>query len=117
MRPRPSCASGQISEIQKLRGAGHIVAMAGDGIMTLPLWRLPMWASPWAPHGRRYRELGITSWKAIARIVKAIRLSHLVMRNIRQNLFFAFILHVLGVPGCCRGSLSIHRHPSEPYGR
>jgi Cu+-exporting ATPase len=42
---------------------------------------------------------GITLMKGDLRgIAKAIRLSRLVMRNIRQNLFFAFIYNVLGVP-------------------
>jgi Cu+-exporting ATPase len=43
-------------------------------------------------------QLGISSVEAEVGIVKAVRLSRAVMRNIRQNLFFAFIYNAAGIP-------------------
>ena len=63
-------------------------------------WRRRMSASRW---GRvrtlRFRVRGVTLLKGdLGGIVRSIRLSRDVMRNIRQNLFFAFVYNALGVP-------------------
>ena len=88
---------GKSKNFAALATSSPWLAMAS---MTLPRWRLPMSASPWAlARTVAIESAGITLLEGDLRgIVKAIRLSRLVMRNIRQNLFFAFIYNVLGVP-------------------
>ena len=65
-----------------------------------PRWRRPTWASRWGPGPTsRWRAPAVTLVKGDLRgIVRARRLSRATMRNIRQNLFFAFIYNALGVP-------------------